>query len=56
MNALSWRPRGEPLLTELGALAGRPPAERAAAAAPNGEQLGLTRFHSFFDRPSRASA
>jgi hypothetical protein len=55
VTALSWRPRGEPLLTDLGELAGRPLAERAAAAARIGEQLGLPRFHTFFDRASSAT-
>jgi hypothetical protein len=54
LRRLSWRPRAEPKLTELGRLAGRPCDERAAQVSEIAAQLGLPRLHRFFDRAAAA--
>jgi hypothetical protein len=50
LDRVSWRPRGEPLLTDLGRLARLPRADRDAQVDRIAAQLDLPRFHGFFDR------
>jgi hypothetical protein len=50
LEGVSWRPRGEPALTELGALARLPRDVRAERVTAIANQLQLTRLEAFFDR------
>jgi hypothetical protein len=47
---ISWLPRDEPMLTELGVLAGLPREQRAERVAALAARLHLTRLEAFFDR------
>ena len=50
LDHVSWRPRAEPILSELGGLAHLPREERADRVAALSAQLGLPRLAAFFDR------
>jgi hypothetical protein len=54
MDRVSWRPRGEPILTELGQLASLPRIDRTERVSQIAVHLGLPRLESFFDRAAVA--
>ncbi len=50
LTRISWQPRAEQALTELGGLAGVPREQRAGRVAAVAARLQLARLEAFFDR------
>jgi hypothetical protein len=54
LSGVSWGPRAETALTDLGHLADVPRSQRAAQVSDIAAQLGLPHLESFFDRATAA--